>query len=370
MTLDPWLLGALALAAAGYAVYLVGLARDLVEPNRTSWLIWSAATGVEAGTYAAVNPAAPQAAVFALSTVACVIVSAAMWRRSRWRAPAPTEVACLVASAAAIALWLLFRETFWAHMLVVAAVPVSFWPTWASVREDPGRERSPAWGLWTLGDLVTLAIALRQPAIGVGETAYVVVELACHLFVLLMVGLSSLDPRLLLRRPARAGSHPPSPALFTVRETELGKSVFAGQPFATGDVLVRFSGRRIGAARVRRPMTGADDRYVQVAPDEYMGPSGRIDDLVNHSCDPNAGLRFLTQGVFLVALRPIAVGEEIAWDYSTTVDEPDWRMACRCGAPTCRGVVTRFAQLPPERQSWFRDRDLVAPHLREPARAE
>ena len=62
----------------------------------------------------------------------------------------------MAAALAATLLWLVFSEAFWPHMLVVAAVPISFWPTLRSVLEDARRERSPAWGLWTLGDLATL----------------------------------------------------------------------------------------------------------------------------------------------------------------------------------------------------------------------
>ena len=93
---------------------------------------------------------------------------------------------------------------------------------------------------------------------------------------------------------------------------------------------------------------------------------GRIDDLVNHSCAPNAGLRFGARGVFLVAIRDIAAGEEIAWDYSTTLQDSPWRMICQCRAPECRRVIGNFDALPADRQSWFRVQDLVAPYLREP----
>jgi SET domain-containing protein len=95
-----------------------------------------------------------------------------------------------------------------------------------------------------------------------------------------------------------------------------------------------------------------------------MGPSGRIDDLVNHSCAPNAGLRFTDQGVFLVAIRDIAPGEEICWDYSTTLAESNWHMICQCKTADCRRVIGNFSTLTPERQEWFRSRNLVAPYLR------
>ena len=50
-------------------------------------------------------------------------------------------------------------------------------PTQAKRR---ARERSPAWGLWTFGDLATLLVAVRGPELGVAELAYVLVELLCH----------------------------------------------------------------------------------------------------------------------------------------------------------------------------------------------
>lgn len=371
MGIEAWLIGAVGLSLTGYATYLVGLRRHLVEPNRASWLIWAAAAGVEAATYAAVNPHRPQSWVFAVSAFACIVVTLAMWRRSRWGAPTPTESLCMGTALAALLLWVAFKETFWAHMLVVVAVPVSFWPTWRSVWEDRARERSPAWGLWTLGDLATLLLVSRGGDIGIGGLAYVLVELACHGSVWLMVGLTTINPwrslglghRGLLVLDALSPGNP-----LTVGKTHLGKAVFAGRGFAEGERLVRFSGRRISAARLGRRLEGSNDRFVQIAADRYMGPSGRIDDLVNHSCSPNAGLRFEPAenggGVFLVAIRPIGTGEEVSWDYATTLSDPDWRLPCDCRSAECRGTIAAFATLPRERQAWYLARGVVAPYLR------
>lgn len=368
MPIDPWFLLAIACSLAGYATYLVGLRQHLVQPNRASWLIWSAATAVEAGTYAAVNPGALQGWVFALSTVACLAVTIGIWRRSTWSVPSRGELLCTAACLAALLLWIASRNAFWAHMLVVAAVPVSFWPTWQSVRQDRKRERSPAWGLWTVGDLATLLVATRHGDQQAGEYAYILVELLCHASVWFMVGLATINPlRSLGFRNGRLyvlDGYAPAANLFAVGETHLGKAVFAAQGFAEGDEIVRFTGRRFRADRVPSLMRGSSDRFVQVTPDHYMGPSGRIDDLINHSCDPNAGLRFGGTTVVLVATRDIAAGEEIAWDYSTTLAESNWHMICQCRSPECRRVIGNFASLSPERQEWFRARNLVAPYLR------
>lgn len=368
MSVEPWFVIAVLCSLAGYAVYLTGIKRQLVQPNRASWLIWSAAIAVEAATYAAVNKGSPQTWIFAISTVACLAVTIGIWRRSSWEAPSAGEMLCMGVCLASLVLWLAFSTAFWAHMLVVVAVPISFWPTWQSVAQDRNRERSPAWALWTLGDLATLLVATRSEGEFVGEYSYIFVELLCHASVWFMVGLATINPlRSLGFRNGRfyvLDAYRPAANLFAVGETHLGKAVYAAEGFAEGATIVRFTGRRIAADKVPSLMRGGGDRFVQVTPQHYMGPSGRIDDLINHSCDPNAGLRFTQDGVFLVAIRDIAAGEEIAWDYSTTLAESNWHMICQCRSAACRRVIGNFATLSEERQEWFRARNLVAPYLR------
>lgn len=368
MPIDPWFPVAILCSLGGYAVYLTGLRRQLVQPNRASWLIWSAATAVEAGTYAAVNPHVVQSWVLALSALACIVVTIGIWRRSDWSLPSRGELLCVAACLAALLLWVGSGNAFWAHMLVVAAVPVSFWPTWESVWADRTRERSPAWGLWAIGDLATLLVARHSGDQHIGEYAYLFVELLCHASIWFLIGLATINPlRSLGFRNGRffvLDAYSPAANLFAVGETHLGKAVYAAQGFAEGDEIIRFTGRRFRADRVPSLMRGASDRFVQVTPEYYMGPSGRIDDLINHSCTPNAGLRFTAGGVFLVAIRAIAPGEEIAWDYSTTLKESNWHMICQCRSPECRRVIGNFETLAPERQEWFRARNLVAPYLR------
>lgn len=374
--IDPWFFVAVLASFAGYAIYLAGLRQRLVEPNRASWLIWGTATSIEAITYAVVNPGTPQAIVFLVSAASCIAITLALWRRSRWSTPDTVESVCMAASLVAIVLWLVFREAFWAHMLVVAVVPVSFWPTWRSVWADRARERSPAWGLWTVGDLATLLLASRSGSQDVGEYAYVLVELLCHASVWFLIGLATINPlRSFGWRDGRLrvlDAYMPGVNPFRIGENHLGKAVYAANGFTEGEMIVRFGGRRVTARQLPRHLRGTRDRFVQIAEDSYLGPSGGIDDLINHSCAPNAGLRFHGDEIVLIALRHIAAGEEIAWDYSTTLAGDDWTMACDCGATDCRLMVRAFATLPDERQAWYRARNLVAPYLRaetdEPAR--
>ncbi|WP_397209387.1 SET domain-containing protein-lysine N-methyltransferase [Nocardioides sp.] len=67
----------------------------------------------------------------------------------------------------------------------------------------------------------------------------------------------------------------------------------------------------------------------------------------NHSCDPNLGIRGDGD---LVALRPIAAGDELTYDYSLTVPRNvftrTWHLACACGADRCRRDVGNVDTVP------------------------
>jgi hypothetical protein len=80
---------------------------------------------------------------------------------------------------------------------------------------------------------------------------------------------------------------------------------------------------------------------IQIADDLFIGPrelEEREGAMIfsNHSCEPNIGV----QGqIVFVALRQILPGEELTHDWATT-DDDDYTLECRCGAPTCRRIVT------------------------------
>jgi len=53
----------------------------------------------------------------------------------------------------------------------------------------------------------------------------------------------------------------------------------------------------------------------------------------NHSCEPTIGVQ---SQIVLVALRDIATGEELTYDWATT-DDDQGRTECPCGTATCLG---------------------------------
>jgi uncharacterized protein len=75
---------------------------------------------------------------------------------------------------------------------------------------------------------------------------------------------------------------------------------------------------------------------------------------LNHSCDPNAYLRYDADACHIVARRPIEAGEEVTIDYNVNISGGTaW--PCRCGVRRCLGtVVGDFFLLPADIQREYR----------------
>lgn len=131
-----------------------------------------------------------------------------------------------------------------------------------------------------------------------------------------------------------------------------GRGVFANVPLRAGERLIEYTGEVISWAEAQRrhPHDPADPNHTfyfhiddgRVIDALYGGNSSRW---INHSCAPNCEAEETPEGrVFIRALRDIAAGEELFYDYGLIVDErytPKLKAeyACRCGAPGCRGTL-------------------------------
>lgn len=152
---------------------------------------------------------------------------------------------------------------------------------------------------------------------------------------------------------------------FAVGHTHLGTSVFAGRPFKKGDVVTQFTGPIINKSELPKKYQGEKDRFVQVGLEEFMGASGGVDDLINHSCDPNTGLRFKSEDILLVAIRDIEEGDEITWDYSTTMLNNTWKMRCDCRNEGCRKIIGDFILLPAALQRHYYKLNIIPPYIKD-----
>lgn len=125
-----------------------------------------------------------------------------------------------------------------------------------------------------------------------------------------------------------------------VADCDVGRGLFAVDPIERGCEILRFEGPLLRLCEVRAKGAAAANA-LQIGMDRYLdlAEPGR---LVNHSCSPNAAVR---DDVRLVAFRTIAAGEEIRFDYSTTIGD-GWTMPCACHSASCRGLVAAFHLLP------------------------
>jgi hypothetical protein len=125
----------------------------------------------------------------------------------------------------------------------------------------------------------------------------------------------------------------------------VGRGLFAERAFHAGERITRFRGARfLRDDPIHGTPSGAN--LLQTGPRTYVLPDGPAS-FVNHSCNPNAGVG---PGLWLVAIADIAPGDEIRFDYSTTMDEDSWTMRCRCKQLNCRKRIGNFQDLPAEVQ--------------------
>lgn len=130
-----------------------------------------------------------------------------------------------------------------------------------------------------------------------------------------------------------------------------GKGVFALVDIAEGETLIEYVGEIISweEAQERHPHDPSDPNhtfYFHVNEDKVIDAvhGGNSSRWINHSCDPNCEADEVNDRIFIKALRNIAAGEELNYDYGLIIDEPYTpellaEYPCWCGAKNCRGTL-------------------------------
>jgi|688.fasta_scaffold208275_3 SET domain-containing protein len=127
-----------------------------------------------------------------------------------------------------------------------------------------------------------------------------------------------------------------------IDKCSFGRGVFAAENIAKGEVILTFSGRTITLDEALAKEGEKSGNPLQIDTKKYVD----IEEpgvIVNHHCNPNAGI---INTYTLVALIDICKGEQIFYDYSTTMSDNLWTMECGCSAINCRKIVKDFHYLP------------------------
>lgn len=122
-------------------------------------------------------------------------------------------------------------------------------------------------------------------------------------------------------------------------------------PIPKGTRVLEYTGPRIHKEE-------ADARY-ENNPTTYLfgiGDGSMVIDghgmamFINHSCDPNCETEEIEGRIWITALRDIAAGEELTYDYNLYDGDEDEAL-CNCGAPNCRGTMYSPEEIKRRRRS-------------------
>jgi uncharacterized protein len=150
-----------------------------------------------------------------------------------------------------------------------------------------------------------------------------------------------------------------APQLFKVRHSKVhGLGAFALRQIKKGTRIVEYLGDRVTHAEADRRYQDHDENdnhtFLFIVDRRTVidaGVNGNDARFINHSCDPNCESEIEDRRVFIDAIRDIARGEELSYDYQIgreRGDPPnvDEIYACRCGAVKCRGTMLWPAKRP------------------------
>ena len=142
------------------------------------------------------------------------------------------------------------------------------------------------------------------------------------------------------------------PQPFVIQGSAIqGRGGFATRPIRKGERIAEYLGERISwkEADRRYDDTGMGRHHTflfsltsrTVIDGAVDGSDARY---INHACDPNCEAVDDMGRIYIEALRSIAHGDELTYDYAferdaTHSDEDETLYACHCGSANCRGTI-------------------------------
>ncbi len=138
----------------------------------------------------------------------------------------------------------------------------------------------------------------------------------------------------------------------------LGNGVFATRKIPAGARIIEYEGKRITEKQAEKrfgldPENPFHTFFFSLESGKLIdgGDQGNDARWINHSCAPNCEAQEEKGRVFIHALRDIARGEELNYDYGLVIDEKMTKALkkayeCRCGSADCRGTMLALKRKP------------------------
>ncbi len=120
-----------------------------------------------------------------------------------------------------------------------------------------------------------------------------------------------------------------------------GLGMFAKSKIERGEIVFIKGGHIVRKSELYfdRPISS----YLPIDDQYFIGATQKDEEegiklYLNHSCEPNCGLR---GEITFVALNKIQEGKELSCDYAM-IDNEDYKFECNCGSYSCRKLITGF----------------------------
>jgi len=169
--------------------------------------------------------------------------------------------------------------------------------------------------------------------------------------------MNSMYPKKLIARqspaakPATATAKRAGPRIQVRRSGIHGKGVFALRPILKGERILEYTGSVITWKQAKKlPPHNPEDPnhtfFFHIDNKHVINglDGGNAAKWINHACGPNCEADEDDGRVFITALRDIAPGEELNYDYGLILDGKHTKkvkkeFACHCGTRKCRGTM-------------------------------
>ena len=141
----------------------------------------------------------------------------------------------------------------------------------------------------------------------------------------------------MVSKAVQSRDSPREESAVEVRENESYKGVFATEDIRSGSVIFHLRGT-VSTRPTKYTIQLGEERHLESPP--IRKASDKLDycwKYLNHSCAPNGYINAVE--LIFLALRDIAMGEEITFNYLSTEKEMDAPFNCRCGSANCFGFI-------------------------------
>ena len=119
-----------------------------------------------------------------------------------------------------------------------------------------------------------------------------------------------------------------------------GSGLFAAKAIPAGTHVIEYVGEKI--TKQESLIECERQNYFVFTLDDEHDLNGNVEwnlaRLANHSCSPNCESELIDGRVWIIALRDIAAGEEITYNYGYDLEEYR-EHPCNCGSQECVGYI-------------------------------